>query len=181
MRLALANMRSGQPEAISTGSVGRPVVRAARQPKQRGCRPTGGTPGRNGAMAHGLAVSLLAGIRREVVRVGVAACLKCRGAYARFHTDRKSVSHLSPGSRRFAHAFRKMQGRAIVAQAVPNRTLNTRTGKGLRITRPGKGGQILPLPAISPSIRARTTKLGKRKDTPVKFMVCNFGDLGSIF
>ena len=53
-------------------------------------------------------------------------------------------------------------------------TLNTRTGKGLRITRPGKGGQILPLPAISASIRARITKLGKRKDTPVNFMVCNF-------
>ena len=59
--------------------------------------------------------------------------------------------------------------------------VNTRTGKGLRITRPGKGGQILPLPAISASIRARITKLGKRKDTPVNFMVCNFGDLGSIF
>ena len=60
--------------------------------------------------------------------------------------------------------------------------VNTRTGKGLRLTRPGKGGgQILPLPAISASIRARITKLGKRKDTPVNFMVCNFGDLGSIF
>ena len=59
--------------------------------------------------------------------------------------------------------------------------INTRTGKGLRITRPGKGGQILPLPAISASIRARITKLGKRKDTPVNLMVCNFGDLGSIF
>ena len=61
--------------------------------------------------------------------------------------------------------------------------LNTRTGKGLRITRPGKGGggQILLLPAISASIIARTTKLGKRKDTPVNFMVCNFGDLESIF
>ena len=59
---------------------------------------------------------------------------------------------------------------------------NTRTGKGLRITRPGKGGgQILPLPAISASIRARITELGKRKDMPVNFMVCNFGDLGSIF
>ena len=47
-------------------------------------------------------------------------------------------------------------------------TLNTRTGKGLRITRPGKrgGGQILSLPAISASIRARITKLGKRKDMP---------------
>ena len=78
-------------------------------------------------MAHGLAVSLLAGIRREVVRVGAAACLKCRGAYARFHTDRKSIPHLSPGPRRVAHAFRKMQGRAVVAQAVPNRTLNLNT------------------------------------------------------
>ena len=59
---------------------------------------------------------------------------------------------------------------------------NTRTGKGLRITRPGKGGgQILPLPAISASIRARITKLGKRKVMPVNFTVCNFGDLGSIF
>ena len=62
-----------------------------------------------------------------------------------------------------------------------NILFNTRTGKGLRIPRPGKGGQILPLPAISASIRARITKLGKRKDTPVNFMVCNFGDLGSIF
>ena len=43
------------------------------------------------------------------------------------------------------------------------------------------GGQILPLPAISASIRARITKLGKRKDMPVNFMVCDFGDLGSIF
>ena len=60
-------------------------------------------------------------------------------------------------------------------------TINTRTGKGLRITRPGKGGQILPLPAISASIRARITKLGKRKDMPVNFLVYNFGDLGSIF
>ena len=59
--------------------------------------------------------------------------------------------------------------------------INTRTGKGLRITRPGKGGQILSLPAISASIRARVTKLGKRKGTPVNFMVSNFGDLGSIF
>ena len=62
--------------------------------------------------------------------------------------------------------------------------VNTRTGKGLRVTRPGKeggGGQILPLPAISAPIRARITKLGKRKDMPVNFMVCNFGDLGSIF
>ena len=59
--------------------------------------------------------------------------------------------------------------------------VNTRTGKGLRITRPGKGRQILPLPAISASMRARITKLGKRKDMPVNFMVCNFGDLGSIF
>ena len=58
---------------------------------------------------------------------------------------------------------------------------NTRTGKGLRITRPGKGGQILPLPAISASIRARITKLGKRKNMPVNFMVCNFGDLWLIF
>ena len=58
-------------------------------------------------------------------------------------------------------------------------TFNTRTGKGLRITRPGKGGgQILPLPAISASIRARITKFGKRKDTPVNFMVCNFGEFG---
>ena len=60
--------------------------------------------------------------------------------------------------------------------------LNTRTGKGLRITRPGKGGgQILPLPAISASIRARVTKLGKWKGTPVNLRVSNFGDLGSIF
>ena len=77
---------------------------------------------------------------------------------------------------------------------------NTRTGKGLRIMRPGKGGggQILPLPAISASIRVYNhyiislyyiiiynhsiiTKLGKRKDMLVNFMVCNFGDLGSIF
>ena len=43
------------------------------------------------------------------------------------------------------------------------------------------GGQILPLPAISASIRARITKVGKRKDMPVNFKVCNFGDLGSIF
>ena len=62
-------------------------------------------------------------------------------------------------------------------------SFNTRTGKGLRITRPGKrgGGQILTLPAISASIRARVTKLGKPKGTPVNFMVSNFGDLGSIF
>ena len=46
---------------------------------------------------------------------------------------------------------------------------------------PWKGGQILPLPAISASIRARITKLGKREDMLVNFMVCNFGDLGSIF
>ena len=56
----------------------------------------------------------------------------------------------------------------------------TRTGKGLRITRPREGGQILPLPAISASIRARITKLGSRKGSSVNFMVCNFGDLGSI-
>ena len=57
---------------------------------------TGGTPGRRGAMAHGLAVFLLAGIRREVVRVGVAACLKCRGGMHGFIQIEKSISHLSP-------------------------------------------------------------------------------------
>ena len=57
--------------ATSTGSVGRPVGRAARQPKQLVDGLTGGTLGQRGAMAHGLAVFLLAGIRREVVRVGV--------------------------------------------------------------------------------------------------------------
>ena len=54
--------------AISTGSVGEQLA----SPKQRVDGMTGGTPGRRGAMAHGLAVFLLAGIRREVVRVGVA-------------------------------------------------------------------------------------------------------------
>ena len=81
LRLALASMRSGQPKASHPrnlyGSVGRSAGRAARQPKQRVdgrrvARPAGAAP-------HGLAVSLLAGIRREVVRVGVAAYLKCRG------------------------------------------------------------------------------------------------------
>ena len=59
---------------------------------------TGGTPGRRGAMAHGLAVSLLAGIRREVVRVGVAACLKCRGGMHGFIQVEK-VYHISPRGR----------------------------------------------------------------------------------
>ena len=59
---------------------------------------------------------------------------------------------------------------------------NTRTGKGLRITRRGKGGggRFCPI-RISASIRARITKLGKREDMPVNFIVCNFDDLGSIF
>ena len=39
--------------------------------------------------------------------------------------------------------------------------------------RPGKGGQILPLPAISAAQRDRIMKLGKRKGTPVEFMVCH--------
>ena len=49
-------------------------------------------------MAHGLAVSLLAGIRREVVRVGIAACLKCRGGMHGFIRI-EEVSHVSPRGR----------------------------------------------------------------------------------
>ena len=41
-----------------------------------------------------------------------------------------------------------------------------------------EGGQILPLPAISASIRVRVTKLGKWKGTPVNYKVSNFGDFG---
>ena len=76
-------------------------------------------------------------------------------------------------------AGHRIHGRKLTFAAdVPLNSINTRTGKGLRITRPGKGGQILPLPAISAPIRARITKLDKGKDTPVNFMLCNFGDLG---
>ena len=38
--------------------------------------------------------------------------------------------------------------RARDSQTLSSARVNTRTGKGLRITRPGKGGEILPLPAI---------------------------------
>ena len=98
---------------------------------------------------------------------------------ARIHSRRAEsarnpiASHVNFGDDSALSAFTRTQWTAA---------FSTRTGKGLRITRPGKGGgQILPLPAISASIGARITKLGKRKDTPVNFMVCNFGDLGSIF
>ena len=60
--------------------------------------------------------------------------------------------------------------------------LNTRTGKSLNhASWKGGGGADSAPPAISASIRARVTKLGKRKGTAVNFMVSNFGDLGSIF
>ena len=49
-------------------------------------------------MAHGLAVSLLAGIRREVVQVGVAAYFKCRGGMHGFIRI-EEVSHVSPRGR----------------------------------------------------------------------------------
>ena len=48
-------------------------------------------------MAHGLAVSLLAGIRREVVWVGVAACFKCRGGIHGFIRIEKYLTYL-PGA-----------------------------------------------------------------------------------
>ena len=96
--------------AISTGSVDRPVGRAARQPKQRVDGMTGGTPGRCGAMAHGLAVSLLAGIRREVVWVGVAACLKCRGGMRGFIQIEKVYHISSRGRDDFPMRFGKCKG-----------------------------------------------------------------------
>ena len=49
-------------------------------------------------MAHGLAVSLLAGIRREVVRVEVAACLRCQGGIHGF-IQIEEVSHVSTRGR----------------------------------------------------------------------------------
>ena len=113
--------------AISTGSVDRPVGRAARQPKQRVDGMTGGATGRRGAMAHGLAVFLLAGIRRELVRVGVAACLKYRGGMHGFIQVEK-VSHISPRGRDdLPMRFGKCKGCKVVAQAVPKSTLNFNT------------------------------------------------------
>ena len=98
LRLALASMRTGQPEAGHPRNLYR-VGRASSSPAQAtGWRPTGGTPGRRGSMAHGLAVTLLAGIRRDVVRVGAAACLKCRGGMHGFIQIEK-VSHISPRGR----------------------------------------------------------------------------------
>ena len=93
---ALRRSRAVIHLAISTGSVGRPLGRAARQPKQRVDGRRVARPA--GAMAHSLTVSLLAGIRREVVRVGVATCSKCRGGMHGFIQIEK-VSHISPRGR----------------------------------------------------------------------------------
>ena len=62
----------------------------------------------------------------------------------------------------FFHIIRK------IITAPNGEFVNTLTGKDLRITRPGKGGRFCPslLSQQSASIRARVTKLGKRKVTP---------------
>ena len=107
LRLALASMRTGQPEAGHPRNLYR-VGRASSSPAQAtGWRHDGWRA--RPARLHGSRSRSVPTRCNQARRSagGGNGLFEVPGRYARFHTDRKSISHLSPGPRRFAHAFGK--------------------------------------------------------------------------
>ena len=110
LRLALASMRTGQPEAGHPRNLYRVGRASSSSAQATGWRHDGWRA--RPARLHGSRSRSVSTRWNQARRSagGGSGLFEVPGRYARFYTYRKSISHLSPGPRRFVHAFGKCKG-----------------------------------------------------------------------